>query len=99
MEMPEFIPIDIFCSQHGVELSFINSLQEFGLIEISLYNEMECIPISQILHAEKLIRLHNELAINLEGMDAISNLLERIHQMQTRIVALENRLRFYDPSA
>jgi chaperone modulatory protein CbpM len=96
MEMQKYIPIDIFCERHGVEISFINSLREFGLIEISLYNEMECIPISQILHAEKLVRLHNELAINMEGIDAISNLLDREHQMQTRIIELENRLLFYE---
>ena len=91
MEMQEFIPIDIFCRQHGVEISFISSLQEFGLIEVTRINEAECIPLNQLVRAEKFVRLHGDLEINLEGIDVITHLLQRIKDMQAQIQELKNR--------
>lgn len=92
METQEFIPIDIFCRRHGVEISFISSLREFGLIEVTTINEAECIPLDQLRETEKLIRLHDELEINIEGIDVITHLLSRIKAMQYEICMLKNRL-------
>ncbi len=46
----------------------------------------------------RIIRLYYELDINLEGIEAIIHLLQRIdtHQ-QEEIIALRNRLRLYEP--
>jgi hypothetical protein len=96
MNMQEFIPIDVFCRQHGIEISFISSLKEFGLIEVISINEAECIPVNQLVEAEKLVRLHDELEINMEGIDVVSHLLARIRHMQDEIVLLKNRLRLYE---
>jgi len=96
MEMQEFIPIDIFCRQHGVEVTFISSLQEFGLIELAMINEAEYMPLSQLVEAERLIRLHGELEINLEGIDVITHLLHRLQEMQAEMQVLKNRLRLYE---
>lgn len=96
MEIQEFIPIDIFCRQHGIEISFISSLQEFGLIEVMKVEEAECIPLSQLVEAEKIVRLHGDLEINLEGIDVITHLLQKVKDMQTEIQILKNRLRLYE---
>lgn len=96
MEIQEFIPIDIFCRQHGVEISFISSLHDFGLIEIMKIQEAECIPLAQLVVAEKFVRLHDELHINLEGIDVITHLLQRAKDMQDEIWGLKNRLRLYE---
>ena len=96
MEMQEFIPIDIFCRQHGIEISFISSLHEFGLIEVMKVDEAECIPINQLVDAEKLVRLHDDLEINLEGIDVITHLLKRINEMQGEIQLLKNKLSLYE---
>ena len=98
MEIQEFIPIDIFCRQHGVEISFISSLHEFGLIEIMKIQQAECIPLTQLVVAEKFVRLHDELHINLEGIDAVTHLLQRVKNMQDEIQHLKNRLRLYETS-
>ena len=96
MEIQEFIPIDIFCRQHGVEISFISSLHDFGLIEIMKIQEAECIPLAQLVVAEKFVRLHDELHINLEGIDVVTHLLQRVKDMQDEIWGLKNRLRLYE---
>ena len=45
---------------------------------------------------EKISRLHDELEINVEGIEAITHLLERIENLQNEIASLENRLRLYE---
>lgn len=96
MEIQEFIPVDIFCRQHGVQISFISSLHDFGLIEIMKIQEAECIPLTQLVVAEKFVRLHDELHINLEGIDVVTHLLQRVKDMQDEIQGLKNRLRLYE---
>lgn len=96
MEIQEFIPIDIFCRQHGVEISFISSLHDFGLIETMKIQEAECIPVTQLGVAEKFVRLHDELHINLEGIDVVTHLLQKVKDMQDEIQCLKNRLRLYE---
>ncbi len=96
METGEYIPIDVFCRQHGVEISLIGSLHEFGLIEVIRIDETEYIPLYQLGEAEKILRMHGELEINLEGIDVITHLLERVKTMQAEIQLLRNRLRLYE---
>ena len=96
MEMQEFIPLDVFCQQHGIEISVISSLEEYGLIEVSRIEEAEYIQLSQLADAEKLVRLYGELDINLEGIDVIIHLLHRIKEMQTEMQLLKNRLSLYE---
>ena len=96
METPEFIPIPVFCIQHGVEITLINSLQEFGLIELVSINEVDCIPVNQLEETEKMLRLHGELEINLEGIDVVQHLLQRVKEMQSEIQVLKNRLSLYE---
>lgn len=96
MEMEEYIPINIFCRQHGVEITFISSLQEYGLIEILKVNETEYLQLNHLAEAEAIVRLYRELDINPEGIDAIINLLQRIKEMQSQIQHLKNRLSLYE---
>lgn len=96
MEMQELIPIDIFCREHGVEITVISALHEYGLIEVAKIEEAEYIQLSQLADAEKLVRLYGELDINLEGIDAIVHLLQRIKKMQAEIQMLRNRLGLYE---
>ena len=96
METQEFIPIDFFCRQHGVDIAFISSLQDFGLIEVTRIDEAAFIPMSQIAEAERLVRLYGDLEINIEGIDVAIHLLHRINHMQTEIQSLKNRLRLYE---
>ena len=90
------IPANEFCVYHNIEISFLNSLQEAGLIEITTIEETEYIPESQLTELEKIVRLYYELDINLEGIETVMNLLQRINDMQDEITLLKNRLRLYE---
>jgi len=98
MQTAEMIPAEEFCFHHRVELSFISSLHESGLIELSREDEKIFIYSSQLDVVERLVRLHSELDINLEGIETVNHLLQRMHEMQQQIVSLSNRLRYYEGS-
>lgn len=96
METESLIPTDEFCAFHNIEYSFISSLQDVGLIKIITLKETRYISESQVKKLEKILRLHDELEINIEGIDTISHLLQRMRRMQIEIHALKNKLRLYE---
>jgi hypothetical protein len=95
METELLIALDEFCTVHNIEISFIYSLQESGLIEIIKIRDTNFIEADHLHQLEKFVRLYYELDINLEGIETINYLLERISSMQDEINSLRNKLRVY----
>lgn len=96
MKTAEVIATKVFCESHQIELSFIQSLHESGLIEIIMMEESTFVPADQLEQLEKIVRLYFEMGINVEGIETIANLLQRITDMQKEITILKNRLRLYE---
>lgn len=96
MNKVNLIPANEFCASHEIEISFIDSLQEAGLIEITTIKETEYVQESQLNELERIVRLYYELDINLEGIETVIHLLQRIKDMQDEITLLKNRLRLYE---
>ena len=85
-----------FCAHHHIEISFLHSLHDYGLIEITI-EEDDCFLDPEELDAiEKMVRLHRDLHINMEGIDAIQNLLQRVEDMQREISVLKDKLKLYE---
>lgn len=97
--MENLIPASIFCSQHRIEVSFIHSLQDYGLIETTTTEQEVFLQADQLQEIERLMRLHYDLHINLEGIDAVTQLLKRLEKMQEELTYLKNRLRLYEGEA
>ena len=96
METNNLILIEQFCEHHNIEFSFIDSLHQFGLIEVIIENNNRYLQHEQLKDVEKMMRFHYELDINMEGIDAISNLLKRINNLQGELVTIQNKLRLYE---
>lgn len=96
MESSQLILVEEFCTHYNIEFSFIHSLTEFGLVEIITIEEKQYVPKERINDLEKMIRLHYELNINMEGIDVISHLLQRMNEMNDELATIKNRLRFYE---
>lgn len=96
MRKEELVAANTFCTYHNVEVAFIKSLSEHGLIEVTTIEQEEFIPTDKIQQLEKLVRMHYNLEINLEGIEAITFLLERIETMQDEIGLLKNKLGLYE---
>ncbi|MFT3703278.1 MAG: chaperone modulator CbpM [Agriterribacter sp.] len=95
---PELITQDECCIQYNIELSFIQSLNEYGLIEIITVEEKPFLHTAQLSELEKFIRLHYDLNINMEGIDVIANLLKKVQTLQNEVGHLKNRLQVYGSS-
>jgi len=96
MQTEYLIAVDKFCANHNIEISFISSLQQTGLIEITTIKETGFIDAGQLQQLEKFILLYYELDINIEGIETITHLLHRVNSLQDEIIALRNRLRLYE---
>lgn len=96
METQELIIVDVFCQEYQIEINLINDLESFGLIEIIVQDEVQYLDKNHLFHLEKVIRLHNDLNINKEGIEIILNLLEKENQLISEIKYLKNRLALYE---
>ncbi len=96
MQTENLISINEFCINQNIEISFINSLRQAGLIEITTIKEVEFINADQLQQLEKIVRLYYEMDINLEGIETITHLLQRINSLQDEIIVLRNKLRLYE---
>ncbi len=96
MKTKNIISIQEICIHYNVPISFITALNEFELVEIITILKIQYINTRQIKDIEKMIRLHYELDINLEGMDVVYNLLKQVESLQEEIIELDNRLKFHE---
>lgn len=96
MEREDLISAEDFCTHHQISFSFIATLQEAGLIEITTMEERQFLPADYLGEVERLVRLHTDLDINPEGVEAIAHLLQRMKEMQKEMQALRQRLRLYE---
>jgi len=90
------IAVDEFCFNNNVETSFINLLEQNGMIEISIIEETKFIEADQLRELERMVRFYYELNINLEGIETITHLLQRIDTLQQELITLKNKLSFYE---
>ena len=81
----DFIAAEECCVHYNIELSFIQSLQDYELIELNIIEEKTFIHTNQLHDLEKFIHLHYDLNINMEGIDAIQHLLLRMKRLQDEI--------------
>lgn len=96
MSQENFIPAQTLCFQYNIEISFVHELSNMGLIQIELIEQDHFIHQDEIGTLEKIIRLHAELNMNLEGIDVVLNLLEKEQALRQEVTALKNRLRLYE---
>jgi hypothetical protein len=96
MDKSQLIPTEAFCSYYSVSHSFITKLEEAGFIELVSIEEEQFVSVDHINELEKLVRIHMDLDINPEGIEAIAHLLQRMQVMQQQLRALQQRLKLYE---
>ena len=90
MERTLFKIVDI-CRVHRLEETFIYELYHNDLIEIIPQDEQDCIDEEQLPLIEKFSNWHYDLELNMQGIEVVSRLLERIEQLQQEVRALKGR--------
>jgi chaperone modulatory protein CbpM len=85
-----------FCSYHQIDVTLVTAFYDAGLIELTVVDTSYYIPVTQLPRVERLVRLHNELGINVEGLEAVTHLLDRVTGLQQEVQLLRNRLSVYE---
>ena len=96
MEQQHLIPASEFCVHYNIDVTFLHTLQAYGLVPVTTVDETVFIDADDLPEVERIIHLHQELNINLEGIDAILQLLKRLEKLEYELTALRNRLRLYE---
>lgn len=96
MNLDELITTDELCERYRIEHTFIRSLNNSGLLEVITLEKREYIHCNKMAEFEKMLRLHFDLEINLEGMEAIHHLLEKVNKLKEENLLLRNRLNLYE---
>lgn len=92
----DLIPAGEFCTWHHIEFSFIRVLHESGLIGMINKEGAPFLSSNDLPDLEKFVRWHYELAINPEGIEALSHLLTRFNGLQEEVRYLRNKLQRFE---
>ena len=95
MNTQDLISIKQLCNYYKVPQSFLDTLYDYQLIEVQTFNNEIYIQKTQVRDVEKIIRLHYDLEINIEGIDVIFNLLNQIEVLQSQNIQLKNQLKIH----
>jgi len=88
----EYISLDQFCQTCNIETTFVYSLAEQGLCEITIIEERQYVFQDDLSLLERLSRLHYEMEINMEGLYAIAHLQEKIENLKEEVKTLTRKL-------
>jgi hypothetical protein len=91
-----FIPITQLCDHYTMEISFFKRLHNEGLIELITIEETTCLHQDKLHTFEKIVRIHNDLHVNIEGIDVVLNLLEKVDTLNNELLQTKSRLSLYE---
>ncbi|GAB3941527.1 hypothetical protein GCM10028805_04790 [Spirosoma harenae] len=96
MQTQHLISVREFCTYHHIEITFVETLADNGLIETTVVEQAIYVQPEQLNQLEKYVRLHQDLAIHVEDIDIVSDLLDRLENLQQELRQAQNRLIFYE---
>ncbi|WP_440121372.1 chaperone modulator CbpM [Tenacibaculum sp. Ill] len=96
MSDKELISVQKVIVHHNLDEQFIESIESFQLIEFVVKDSNKYLHTEQLPILEKIIRLHYDLEVNMQGIDVINNMLDRMDSMHKTIQQLENKLKLYE---
>jgi chaperone modulatory protein CbpM len=94
--MATFITLKEYSVQYNIELAFLIELEESGIIYFEVEGEEKYIQEEQLNELERYIRFHYDLNINIEGIDAIRHLLNKVNSMEHEIKELRSQLKLHE---
>jgi hypothetical protein len=73
-------------------------LEDSGLIRVTSVEQSSYISSDELEKLEKFVRMHYDLDINIEGIETINHLLEKIDLLQKEILQLRSIAAIADTS-
>lgn len=95
MEIEKYFLVKQFCTSHDIEIELIEFLQEIGFIQIRQFENQHYIHLESLPILEKAIRLNQELAIEINELEIVLGLLDKIENLQEENKVLKAKLERY----
>lgn len=89
------IIINEYCEKSHTDPTFLLLLEEGGLIEIRMVDGERYLLASQLRELEKYNHLYYDLSINIEGIDAIRHVLDRMQMLRHEVRTLRRQLHHF----
>lgn len=67
---------------YNIEITFFDSLEEAGLLQIETENEIKYLQYDELSTFEKFTNWHYDLEVNLAGLEVINHLLNKIEELR-----------------
>ena len=96
MSYAEYIPVPKLCEHYKIQETFFEELHEKGVLQIVVVEQTYCLHYESIPIFEKIVRISEDLNINVEGIDVILNLLNTVENLKQELITTKNRLRLYE---
>ncbi len=80
---------------YNIDESFVESLHQSGLINITEQENERFLELSELDDLEQFVRWYYDMDINVEGIEALYHMLARMKNLQSELDVLRNELRFY----
>ena len=96
MKEESYILIQHFCETTSVDPEFIEQLFEYGLIQHVEKVKEPAVHQEELPVLERMVRLHYDLDINLEGLQVIAHMRQKMIQMQKEMLELERKLKRFE---
>lgn len=96
MNSEKLILVSSLSTHYNIEMDFFIHLSEVNRITITTINESQYIEEDTVFEIEKMIRMHQELNVNPEGIDIVFNLLEKMNHLENELNSIKNKLRLYE---
>jgi len=96
MDTTKYIEVTHLCKQYKVTEQLFSQLNDTGLVHVTVVEEKPCVPSQSIHKVDKIMRLHQELEVNPEGIDVILNLLEKVENLTQEVTRLRRKIHIYE---
>ena len=96
MEEKVLVNVKEIMIHHQLDETFINQVESYQLVSFVIKNSQKFIIAEEMPRMEKIIRLHYDLEINMEGIEVIKNILDKMEALQDEVRKLQNRLNIYE---
>lgn len=92
----ELITIRDYCVNYAIDPSFIQKLEESGLIVLTIIDGNKFLHFEQLMEMDRYVHFHYDLEINIEGIDAIMNLLQKVRHLQHEVEHLKTHIHLHE---
>ena len=92
MRNDNLILISTICECYSLDFSFIDELYQHGMVEIVNREDAIFINEDHLSLLEKIIRIHNDLNVNVEGIAVIIDLIDRIDLLEQENKSLRRKI-------